>query len=45
LGRSAFREKRGLKFLKSVIIYLNKATDIETERIVHAVAETPRTRP
>ncbi len=39
LGRQVFRNRFGLKFLKSVIIYLYQATDIKTEKIVRVVSE------
>ena len=39
LGRSIFQESWGLKFLESVVIYLFRATDIETEKVVGSISE------
>ena len=39
LGRSIFEEKQGLKFLESVVIYLYRATDIDTETVVNSISE------
>ena len=38
LGRSIFQEERGLQFLESVINYLYKATNIETDIVVESIA-------
>ncbi|MBF0228168.1 MAG: Rpn family recombination-promoting nuclease/putative transposase [Desulfamplus sp.] len=37
IGRSFFQEKRGIKFLKTVISYLFKATEIKTDTVVRSI--------
>lgn len=37
IGRRYFQDKAGLDFLKSIIIYIFKATDIETMKVVEAI--------
>lgn len=39
LGRSIFQQEQGLKFLESVVNYLYKATEIETNTVIEAISD------